>query len=612
MGNISVLIRVRGMKNEGNTKVSVFKDNIHGYIHITPLEKQIIENPIFQRLRFVGQNSLVYYTYASNHSDRFCHSLGVMHLGGQMFKQAVENAEDETLLKFLRVARELVASKTNAISPIGSLFSEWGSEFGNIASITHPIFDSGANDLNVQEEIALLNILWQSVRIACIAHDIGHYPFSHLFEYALEGYVEKNKLAEESDIISNNLTIVNAKFNENLRTLGIYSPYKLPLHEMKGIDIIMGLKINGDINKACLHLSKVIFVLNKGKHGPEKSLNLLDSIISCLHTIISSELDADRLDYCIRDPKSSSSELGAIDLDRILESIKLHLENEQFKIVLKPQAQSAIEEFFHQRYLMYKYIIHHHNVLRCDKALELLIRKLFDIYSQGKERDIIQRLQISGFITCEAKNQAHECILSKYNYEYYDDNWLRALLQNIYHDCTKKEIRNDNLNELLEVVLYRKIEHIVPLWKRESDIQYSLDTIESRLINEYGISFEKMENKIIEIINDLLNLESEQYDKLKNILESECGIELFIADCTPKIFKDKEPVEIFTKNGLVHVSDISIYLRSLKETTRNVVNPRLFFVKNKVRSDREYHQKCSSIFNDFIVQLIVNQQSQTN
>lgn len=60
----------------------IIKDPVHGYIKIFGHEKEIIDTPIFQRLRRVKQNTGVHYVYPSATHTRFSHALGVMHIAG--------------------------------------------------------------------------------------------------------------------------------------------------------------------------------------------------------------------------------------------------------------------------------------------------------------------------------------------------------------------------------------------------------------------------------------------------------------------------------------------------------------------------------------------------
>jgi len=101
----------------------LIKDNVHGYIEVHPLCKEIINTPQFARLRSVKQLGCTHYVYPTGTHSRFDHCLGVMHLAGEFYNFLI-NSNPE-------------------------LFSE----------------------------VDLL-----CVKVAGLIHDLGHGPFSHLWE----------------------------------------------------------------------------------------------------------------------------------------------------------------------------------------------------------------------------------------------------------------------------------------------------------------------------------------------------------------------------------------------------------------------------------------------
>ncbi len=103
---------------------TAIKDPIHGYIYLSELEKKIIDLEAFQRLHRIKQLAGSEYVYPSANHTRFEHALGVMHLAG----------------------------------------------------------DAGYR-LNLQEEITYEDTLL--LRLAGLLHDVGHGPFSHVFETIL-------------------------------------------------------------------------------------------------------------------------------------------------------------------------------------------------------------------------------------------------------------------------------------------------------------------------------------------------------------------------------------------------------------------------------------------
>ena len=107
---------------------------IHGLISFNEKERQIIDHPFYQRLRHISQLGFASYVYTGATHSRLAHSLGVMHLAGQIFDQIVTVEQD------------------------------WLSE------------------LFTEEDLAYFR---QIIRFAALLHDVGHPPFSHSSEAIL-------------------------------------------------------------------------------------------------------------------------------------------------------------------------------------------------------------------------------------------------------------------------------------------------------------------------------------------------------------------------------------------------------------------------------------------
>ena len=78
------------------------RDPIHGFIEFDEWEKEIIDHPVFQRLRRIRQLGWTDMAYPGGTHARFEHSLGVMHVSTLMFDNIVRRRND-----FLRIRAQL-------------------------------------------------------------------------------------------------------------------------------------------------------------------------------------------------------------------------------------------------------------------------------------------------------------------------------------------------------------------------------------------------------------------------------------------------------------------------------------------------------------------------
>lgn len=194
--------------------VTAIKDPIHDTIVLTCFEREIVDSDHFQRLHFVLQNSTSYVAFPSNKNSRFSHSLGVCHLSGLLFANALRNSSPEDLEAFLETSAMLVhevAVKAQA-GAAAQLRNAWKNTISGHSGFRHrPSLRTVASNtplrsLNLDtrfpkanETISddrrftggmLVDTLWQAIRICGLVHDIGHLPMSH----SLEGAAEKLKV----------------------------------------------------------------------------------------------------------------------------------------------------------------------------------------------------------------------------------------------------------------------------------------------------------------------------------------------------------------------------------------------------------------------------------
>jgi len=72
------------------TKMKHFRDPIHGYIEVAETELDIVNHPLFQRLRRIKQLGLAHYVFHGAEHTRFGHSLGTMSVANDILDAVPE------------------------------------------------------------------------------------------------------------------------------------------------------------------------------------------------------------------------------------------------------------------------------------------------------------------------------------------------------------------------------------------------------------------------------------------------------------------------------------------------------------------------------------------
>ena len=177
----------------------------------------------------------------------------------------------------------------------------------------------------------------ENVRMAALLHDIGHGPFSHLFERVIE------------------------KINPNLS---------------KPHETITAIMIRESEELGSIIDSKRDVITNL--LNPENTTPLSDNKTSLLSDIVTSGLDADKLDYLRRDSYHIGVAYGQFDLDRILHTLG-KTPHKQTHICIDIKGKDALENYRLGRYLMHAQVYEHHKRLAADqmflRALDIAVEE---------------------------------------------------------------------------------------------------------------------------------------------------------------------------------------------------------------------------------------------
>ncbi|KNH04070.1 dendritic cell-derived IFNG-induced protein [Perkinsela sp. CCAP 1560/4] len=282
----------------------VFGDRIHDYITIPPLLVAFIDTPEFQRLRGLKQLGSTHYLYPGATHTRFEHSIGVAFLAGVMVRHIRKNQPEL--------------------------------------------------DLNYRDEMCVM--------LAGLCHDLGHGPFSHLFEEFVNRSRAKKWRHEEMSVKVFNYIIQKHSIN---------------------------------FEEFCLLEEDKFFVANliKGTTpGTRWKMGTRPETKRFLFDIVSNKrngIDVDKLDYFMRDSACCWGRV-AVDchINRIIKASRVIYFDKEWQICFEEKMALSLGDIFGLRAKLHKYVYQHRIVNVIDhmimNALELAGKHFTILGTDGK------------------------------------------------------------------------------------------------------------------------------------------------------------------------------------------------------------------------------------
>lgn len=351
-----------------------FRDPVHDIIKFSKSDLflvDVINSEPFQRLRRIKQLGFVDYVYPGAHHSRFSHSIGCYFLAN-------------------KVIQHLNSSSKKII----------------------------------EDDIRKL------ILTAALLHDVGHGPFSHIFESVLK------------DLDQN-----------------IYN------HEKWGWKIIEDSELRR-------------ILIEKGQVQTERLKEIFNKTFTpkIAFSIISSQFDVDRLDYLLRDSIMTGCKYARIDLEWIIRNLVAvapdkSLPNNLDIAIDGSRGISAIDQYLLGRFHNYKHIVYHKTV----RAAEMMFKRILTLgFGSGCELDLL----ISGSLMKIALKEP----LTVEDYLSLDDN---IIMTQIKHWAVSS--KNETLKDLSDRLINRKLFKAVYL-DRKDDFERT-DTIQK--IRDYFIKIKE-------------------------------------------------------------------------------------------------------------------------
>ncbi|WP_124057813.1 HD domain-containing protein [Vaginisenegalia massiliensis] len=327
-----------------------------------------------------------------------------IHIQDQMILDLIDTKEFQRLRRIKQLG-------TSSYTFHGAEHSRFNHSLG-VYEITRRIVDKFARSYASQDPY---DGLWQTqermlVLCAALLHDIGHGPFSHTFEQIF--HTDHEALTQAI------ITSPETEINRVLRRFGDEFP----------------LKVASVINKTYENKQVV--------------------------QLISSQLDADRMDYLLRDAYYAGVSYGTFDITRILRVIRPF--NKQ--IAFDFSGMHAVEDYIISRYQMYMQVYFHPVSRGMEEVLQSLLARAKHCYLNHPDKMktpigllepfLMNKWQLQDYLSLD------DTILSSYF-----THWLReddAILADLaYRFLNRKSFKsiltnNDEKNQL-EIALRNEL-----------------------------------------------------------------------------------------------------------------------------------------------------------
>jgi HD superfamily phosphohydrolase len=301
------------------------RDVIHGSIAIDSAELPVIDSRYFQRLRQIKQLGFAENSFPSATHNRYIHSLGAMHTATRAF---------------------VTIFGTEGTAPLN------GSAPGAAMGAARTGFQGFLLRQKAPEAYTRFRA---AVRLAALLHDVGHGPLSHTTEFAMPDVRElkvpgvspktKSRKATHEDYTLK--IILDSGLTPHIESAG--AGYGLtPKHVAALIE--PDLPVDDDFFSETIDGERIDFR-------------------PILKQLISSELDADRMDYLRRDSLHAGVSYGQFDFDWLVGSLTSHVKNGKCYLALHHRALYSFEDFLISRFHMFLMVYFHYKSVVFDEML---------------------------------------------------------------------------------------------------------------------------------------------------------------------------------------------------------------------------------------------------
>ena len=317
-------------------------DSIHGYINLSNIAVMIIDTAEFQRMRRLKQLGSCCYIFHNAVHTRHEHSIGTYHVAGKLLDCIAKNT--------------CPSEMHNYLADIPELKYYLAATYGD-------------------NKYILDDYIIELVKIGALCHDLGHGPFSHVFDDFFLPSVKKVLTPNDS-------------------------------HEVR----------------SCIILEKIIKANKKlNKYISDNELSFIKNIINpsnahsgFIYQIVSNNLnglDVDKFDYIVRDSYVTGIQ-SSFNCQRLVEHVRV-IDN---VICYPEQSVGDIIELYTTRYKLHKNVYSHKSVIAAQFMIIELFKyldKIINICDSVNNMDLFCKLTDDYILNCSTFFLQYNALLNK-------------------------------------------------------------------------------------------------------------------------------------------------------------------------------------------------------
>jgi hypothetical protein len=309
----------------------------------------VIDHPVFQRMRDIRQNGLLRYVIPSANHTRFEHSIGSTYMSQMMLNALMHGSE----------------------SGASKLYPLEGAKDGQAVRF-HELTEKTRRRIK------------RLTRLSTLAHDLGHGPLSHIFD-TFAPRVEELEGPLLDDVRLDAIRPLGTRI-----TRGNHGHVR---HE--AVSCILFAKIWHDLGGE-LWISQAVAVVLLGDHAGTDAIPAdIRPWLPFVRDIVSSApIDADRMDYLLRDSIAIGAKYGLYEPDRILKGILCVRMSNGYRLGWRISSLRAIEHFMDARFHMFAQIYSH----KTNRCIELMLQKIERSYAAGNNGRLIRCTTLDEFV----------------------------------------------------------------------------------------------------------------------------------------------------------------------------------------------------------------------